>query len=429
MPENLPAEYLHPLAFDSAPEDPAAAFVPLFHVVRPLGEGAHGEVLLARDELLGREVALKLLTGELREVDASAWEALRYEARAMARVRHPAVVTVLDIGRMRGRPCVVMEYVRGETLQGRLDREPLRLLALGESFHLLAAIASGIAALHDAGLAHGDLQPGNILIGDDYRVRVSDFGLAAWGLHDTSQGRGSPHYLAPELQPDLLQGEPMLAARQRADIYAFGVLAFELFGGERPFEAPDTARIMVQHRYKAPPSLLALRPELGARTAGLVERCLSKDPADRPPHVHAVLQELKRGVEQMRQSSYRRLLIVDDDPALRSLVRAYVQEWFPGVRCSEAGGGEEALALFRREPADVVVVDLHMPGDQDRGLNGVELTASLRTETRVPRLVVLSGKASAGDWALLRSLGAEAFVAKPLDPAALEQALSRLLFA
>lgn len=394
---------------------PGRYVAPGLRLVRALGAGGQGRVMLAEDENLARPVAVKFLGGLDPEQDVDIAARVRVEGRAMARVRHPAVVQVFDVGEASGQPYLVMEYVEGETVEARIRArsEPLDLV---EALALLEQIALGLQAVHDAGLAHGDLQPTNVLVGADHRARVVDFGLAFLS-------GGTAHYMAPELQsPDASARD--VRARQRADIYALGVVAHELLAGERPFEAPDRARVLVQHRHKKPPALLDRRPGLAESLAALVDSCLSKEPADRPSSAAVVARGFADAARLLQRPSFRRVLLVDDDPAMRALVRAHVEETFDGVRVSEAADGEEAIAECRRVPFDVVVCDLHMPG-----ANGVELVAALRAEERGPKLVVLTGRGSASDWALLRSLGVTALIAKPLDPTQLRAELGRALYA
>ena len=386
---------------------------PGLRVIRELGVGGQGRVLLAEDENLARPVAVKFLGGSTGAPMAPELRhRLRIEARAMARVRHPAVVQVFDLGEASERPYLVMEFVPGETVESRV-RLRAQALSTEESLPLLVQIAEGVQAVHEAGLAHGDLQPSNVLVGPDERARVADFGLAFLS-------GGTAHYMAPELQ---VRGRHDTALRQRADLYAFGAVAHELLAGERPFDAPDRARVLAQHLHKEAPSLSSRRPDLPPALTRIVDQCLAKDPAARPLSAASVAESLASAADGMRRPSFRRVLIVDDDPAFRALARAHVEDSFEGIRVVEADGGASAMEACQRERFDAVVLDLHMPGQ-----NGVELAASLRATPRPPRLLVLTGRGSARDWALLHSLGVSAFLAKPLEPKQLESELQRLLY-
>ncbi len=393
---------------------PGRYLAPGLRLVRALGEGGQGRVMLAEDERLRRSVAVKLLGGGETEPIPDIAARVRVEGRAMARVRHPAVVQVFDVGDSGGQPYLVMEYVQGETLEERLRQREGRM-DLVEALALLEQVALGLQAVHDAGLAHGDLQPTNVLVGADHRARVVDFGLAFLS-------GGTAHYMAPELQSAEVQSGDV-AARQRADLYALGVVAHELLTGERPFDAPDRARVLAQHRHKQPPTLLSRRPDLDGELGAVVDACLAKGPADRPTGAAAVGQRFAVELRRLHRPSFRRLLLVDDDPAFRQLVRAHVDAAFERVQITEADDGAQAIAACRQVPFDVVLFDLHMPG-----VNGLELAGALHAEERAPRLVGLTGRGGAADWALLRSFGVSALLAKPLEPEVLKAELDRALY-
>ena len=125
----------------------------------------------------------------------------------------------------------------------------------------------------------------------------------------------------------------------------------------------------------------------------------------------------------MRRPSFRRVLIVDDDPHFRALARAYVEDAFEEIHIVEADGGESAMEACARETFDAVILDLHMPG-----VDGLQLATNLRAEAAPPKLLVMTGKGSARDWALLHSLGVSSFLAKPLEPDQLHAELRRLLY-
>lgn len=199
-----------------------------YSVVRALGEGGMGIVLLAHDPELDRPIALKLL---LSDEDERA--RLLREARAMARVSHPNVVTVHEVGVHAGRVFIAMEFVAGATLQEWLSssRSP------GEVLAILSAAGRGLAAAHQAGVVHGDFKPENVLVGGDGRVRVSDFGLAVPAEPDGDALAnafliGTPLYMAPEQH----RGE---RASVRSDQYAFATTLFLALTGRRPFAASN----------------------------------------------------------------------------------------------------------------------------------------------------------------------------------------------
>jgi WD40 repeat protein len=202
-----------------------------FRVMRRIARGGQGEVYVARDTKLGRKVALKLISGK-KEISRERTERLLREAQATARFQHPNIVTVHSVGEHEGLPYVAFEYLEGETLRQRMRSTPI---SAAEAFRLMLPVALAVAEAHRHGVLHRDLKPENVLIPIDGRVRVLDFGLASL-IDDgeatdlTSTSGGTPPYMAPELW----RGR---APAEASDVWALGVLAYELLAGRRPFEA------------------------------------------------------------------------------------------------------------------------------------------------------------------------------------------------
>jgi tetratricopeptide (TPR) repeat protein/predicted Ser/Thr protein kinase len=266
-----------------------------FKIARVLGEGGMGTVYVARDAMLGRNVAIKVHHA------AGGARRLRREAVAMAKLAHPNVVTVFEVGDLAGRPFVVMEYITGTTLRAWLatPRSVREILAQ------LIAAGEGLAAAHDAGLVHRDVKPENVLIGVDGRARVGDFGLAReldskdelrlpagesmadlrTPVTQTGTVMGTPAYMSPEQ----FAGAPIDA---RADQFAFCVTAWEALWNERPFAGTSFAQlhaaIALGTRRPAPAT-----PKVPARVRLALERGLSVDPADRFPTMHALLDAMR----------------------------------------------------------------------------------------------------------------------------------------
>lgn len=267
-----------------------------FRVMRTLGRGAMGEVYLARDTLLGRKVALKIIAPDLLGSDKAVRRFL-FEARATARFNHPNIVTIHAVGEHEGRPWVALEYVEGENLRERARREqpPLR-----ETLRIGLAMAEALAQAHERGVLHRDLKPANVVIGTDGRIRIVDFGLAKAvqateddveaGVHAISSSTwlvGTPRYMAPEQW----EGSNVEGA---ADIWALGVILFELASGRRPFEADSTVELLRMVCSDRPAPRLASVASVPSKLSQLVGQCLAKEPADRPAaaEVAAALREV-----------------------------------------------------------------------------------------------------------------------------------------
>jgi serine/threonine-protein kinase len=247
-----------------------------FRVERLIGRGGMGAVYLAIDEQLGEQVALKVIAHSLAE-DPGAVERFRREASAARRVTHPGVVRIHDLGEDGGLLFLTMEYFSGRTLAeilGRRGRLPLL-----EARALLGEVCDALGAAHGAGVIHRDLKPQNILVGEEQRVKIIDFGLAraTYLSRMTATGlmMGSPEYMAPEQ----VRGG---AVDGRTDIYALGAVAYHMLTGSPPFTADTPVAVGFMHCAEPPADPRELRPELPAEVAQIVLDCLAKDPAQRP---------------------------------------------------------------------------------------------------------------------------------------------------
>jgi eukaryotic-like serine/threonine-protein kinase len=256
-----------------------------YELVRPLGHGAMATVDLARDVELDRPVALKRLAENLARDEDLQRRFLR-EARLAARLAHPNVVRVFDVGEDDGRPFIAMEYVEGETLAELVaQRAPL---AAAEAARLGTQMCAGLAAAHAAGLVHRDVKPQNLLLSTDGVLKLGDFGIAAGhdGTRLTLAGTvlGTAGYLAPEQA----RGEEVTAA---ADIYAVGAVLYELLTGEPSRTAGSLAELGSEDGF-GPPDLAARVPSAPRELVAAVNACLSATPEDRPPSAAALARLL-----------------------------------------------------------------------------------------------------------------------------------------
>ncbi len=242
-----------------------------YRVLRPLGQGAMGVVYLAEDPLLKRNLAIKVVkaVGEVRDL---ALERFRREAEISAKLNHPNVVTIYDVGEEPGLgPFLAMEYVEGSSLS-RLIKE--KSLGIETSFTVLIQAMRALRAAHRCAIVHRDIKPENILVGEEGRVKLMDFGIArtmSSTLTGSGEFLGSPAYSAPEL---LRGGEPTPSS----DRFAFAATAFEVLTGRLPHPGPNVAAV-ITHVLHEPP---AIPPEMPADLAALFRRGLAADPDDRP---------------------------------------------------------------------------------------------------------------------------------------------------
>jgi len=254
-----------------------------------LGHGGMGQVYDAYDLRLARPVAIKVAWPT---VGASA---VRTEAQALAAIRHPAMVAVYACGEHQGTEFVVMERVPGVTLAEHLRRRANsgKPFGLAEILAILSALAEGLGAVHRAGIAHRDVKPDNVMLAPAGRVVLMDFGVFLPEFAMSASGAsGSPAYMAPET----ISGAVSSGGGFLVDVYAFGVIAYELASGDVPFRGRTAGEIFVQHLSSEPPSLQAVRPA-GEGWGGfdaLVRRLLAKDPFERPQSMDEVAHQLRR---------------------------------------------------------------------------------------------------------------------------------------
>lgn len=260
-----------------------------YTVREEIGRGGMGVVYAAEDERLGRDVALKMLPAAYSR-DAVARERLAREARAAAALSHPAIATIYALEDIDGNLFIASELVRGSTLRSLLSAGPLPRERMIEA---LTQIAEALAAAHQHGIVHRDLKPDNVLRTADGRIKVVDFGIARHitpafgdGVHNltlTGAQLGTPGYMAPEQ----LRGRPIDA---RADIFAFGVMAYELVTGAHPFGGSDPAALLERLVSDDPPLSRPIEP---AGLDRIIRRCLRGDPAARYASGAELLEALR----------------------------------------------------------------------------------------------------------------------------------------
>ncbi len=256
-----------------------------------IGSGGMSTVYLARDQTLDRQVAVKVMHREMSE-QADQLERFRQEARAVAKLSHPNVVSVIDAGEDGGHPYIVFEYVAGETLKQRVSRDGA--LAPQEAIAYAIEIARGLSMAHARNMVHRDIKPQNILIDGEGRAKLTDFGISRQleqdGMTATGRVLGTTDYVAPEQamgrQVDL-----------RSDIYSLGVVLYEMLVGQVPFAADSQVGVAMKHVNEELPDVQRRRPELSAAVALVVERATAKDPAQRYEHVGELIDDLETALE------------------------------------------------------------------------------------------------------------------------------------
>jgi tRNA A-37 threonylcarbamoyl transferase component Bud32 len=253
-----------------------------------LGEGGMSSVYRAHDAVLERSVAIKVLHEHF-SLDPEYVERFRREARAIARLAHPNVVTVIDRGEWEGRQYIVFEHVVGEDLKSVIEREGP--LPVERALALTHQVARALAFAHELDIVHRDVKPHNVLLDDAATAKVTDFGIARTigvedGLTQTGTVLGTGHYLSPEQA----SGQ---RADERSDQYSVGVLLYELLTGEVPYEGSSLMAVALRHVNDPVPSVRARRPDVPERVDAIVARAMAKEPGDRFPSMEAMVAALE----------------------------------------------------------------------------------------------------------------------------------------
>jgi serine/threonine protein kinase len=255
-----------------------------YRVLGLLGRGGMGEVYRADDLRLGQPVALKFLPGSLSR-DPGRLAQFHNEVRTARQVSHANVCRVYDVGEIDGQLFITMEYVDGEDLSGLLRR--IGRLPEDKGIEISRQICAGLAAAHERGILHRDLKPANIMLDGSGKVRIMDFGLAAVG-EVTDIRAGTPAYMAPEQ----LSGQEVTV---RSDIYALGLVLYEIFTGRRAYEAKTLADLIEQHRSGALTAPTSIVKSLDPAIESALVRCLDPIPVRRPSSAIAVSAALPGG--------------------------------------------------------------------------------------------------------------------------------------
>jgi serine/threonine protein kinase len=259
-----------------------------------VGTGGMSSVYRAHDRLLERNVALKVLHAQFTG-DGEYVERFRREARAVAQLSHPNIVTVIDRGEQDSRQFIVFEYIPGENLKGLVERTGP--LPERDALRLGLQVARGLAFAHGQGLVHRDVKPQNVLLTEEGRAKVTDFGIArshdvAGGLTRTGTVMGTSDYIAPEQARGAHVDE-------LSDVYSLGAVLYELVTGEVPFPGDNFVAVAMRHINEAPPSARERRPDVSPRLDSAIRRAMAKDPGDRFRSMDELAAELQGCLEEL----------------------------------------------------------------------------------------------------------------------------------
>ncbi|MDR1794203.1 MAG: protein kinase [Erysipelotrichaceae bacterium] len=272
----------------------AALLANRYQLIKQLGHGGMADVYLAMDTVLKREVAIKILRGELAS-DPVALLRFQREANAVSELSHTNIVQIYDVGEEAGRQYIVMEYINGKTLKQFLSVRGA--LYKEEAVFIMKQLVSAIVEANAKNIIHRDIKPQNVLIKDDGTIKITDFGIAlaqdAMELTDKDSVMGSVHYLAPELA----RGE---VATPASDIYSMGIVFYELLTGEVPFRGESAVQIAMKHISEPMPSVRTFNPSLPQAIDNIVAKATAKNPMYRYGSAKEMLNDLNTVLDPSR---------------------------------------------------------------------------------------------------------------------------------
>ncbi len=270
-----------------------------YEIIRNIGEGGMANVYLAYDLILNRNVAIKVLRGDLAD-DEKFVRRFQREANSASSLHHPNIVEMYDVGEDDGKYYIVMEYLDGRTLKSLVKRRgPLTIL---EVIDIMTQLTSAIACAHDKYIIHRDIKPQNVMILEDGRVKITDFGIAmalnSQDLTQTNSVMGSVHYLAPEQASGG-------ASTIKCDIYSLGILMFELLTGKVPFKGDNAVEIALKHMKDPIPSVRSYNEEIPQSIENIVLKACAKNPKNRYESVNEMYDDIIHALDDEHRSDQR----------------------------------------------------------------------------------------------------------------------------
>jgi len=269
-----------------------------YQIIKTIGEGGMANVYLAQDLILNRQVAVKVLRGDLAD-DEKFVRRFQREALSASKLVHPNIVEMYDVGEENGSYYIVMEYINGKTLKNLVKRRGA--LTLPEVIDIMSQLLSAIMCAHDSYIIHRDIKPQNVLILEDGRVKITDFGIAmalnSNELTQTNSVMGSVHYLPPEQANG--SGSTI-----KSDIYSLGILMYELLTGKVPFKGENAVEIAIKQMKEPIPSVCSFNPDIPQSIENIILKACAKNPKNRYDSVNEMYSDLKKSLNEdvMNQS-------------------------------------------------------------------------------------------------------------------------------
>ena len=270
-----------------------------YKIIKSIGEGGMANVYLAFDTILEREVAVKILRGDLAE-DEKFVRRFQREANSASSLKHPNIVEVYDVGEDDGKYFIVMEYINGKTLKSLIKKRGI--LTLEEVIDIMLQLTSAVSCAHDSYIIHRDIKPQNVMILEDGRVKITDFGIAMAlnnnELTQTNSVMGSVHYLPPEQANG--SGSTI-----KSDIYSLGILMFELLTGKLPFKGENAVEIAIKQMREPIPSVRSISPDIPQSVENVVLKACAKNPKNRYETARDMFEDIKTCMDPVRSDEKR----------------------------------------------------------------------------------------------------------------------------
>ena len=338
-----------------------------YEIIRSIGEGGMANVYLGYDTILDRNVAIKILRGDLSN-DEKFVRRFQREALSASSLAHPNIVEVYDVGEDNGLYYIVMEYIEGKTLKQLLKKRGT--LTLSEAIDIMLQLTDGMAHAHDSYIIHRDLKPQNVMIKDDGQIKITDFGIAmalnSTQLTQTNSVMGSVHYLPPEQA----SGK---GCTTKSDIYSMGIIFYELLSGSLPFKGDNAVEIALKHMRDPLPSLREDNPAIPQSIENIIRKATARNPKNRYDDVKSMHADLLTALDDDR---------INEPPYKYKYPEHEVDK---SVKNKETNTNQEKSVKVEEEKA----VATKVPNKEEKGVNIVLIILSVIFVALVVTLVVI----------------------------------------
>ncbi|WPZ19469.1 Stk1 family PASTA domain-containing Ser/Thr kinase [Geobacillus subterraneus] len=313
-----------------------------YKIISLVGGGGMANVYLARDIILERDVAVKVLRLDFANDDQFI-KRFRREAQAATSLNHEHIVSIYDVGEEEGVYYIVMEYVRGSTLKQYIQQHAP--LPVEQALRIMDQLTSAIAHAHENGIIHRDIKPQNILIDEHGNVKVTDFGIAValsgTTITQTNSVLGSVHYLSPE------QARGGIAT-EKSDVYSLGIVMFELVTGRLPFSGESAVSIVLKHLQGETPSPKAWNPEIPQSVENIILKAMAKDPFYRYPSAREMNEDIRTALDPSRRNEAKFTIPDDDEDATKAI---------PIIKRPESAALEQETLVYEEKANEPVKAD------------------------------------------------------------------------